>query len=75
MNTAELHQRAKDTLIKLQSGQLKKELAKEIFNGVGKIVNINKVGLEAIALGFPTDVPLCEITKEDAKKRIQERKK
>lgn len=68
MNHIELHKDMSDAFKKLKAGQYKPQLAKEIFNGAGKIINNAKTEIEAIKMGFIVEVPLLEITTDDVKK-------
>lgn len=68
MNHVELHTELSRTFKKLTAGQLKPQLAKEIFNGAGKIINNCRNELQAIHLGFDCDVPLLGIKQADAGK-------
>lgn len=68
MNHTQLHSDLSDTFKRLKSGQLKPALAKEIFNGAGKIINLAKAELTAIQMGIETEVPLLEITKSESRK-------
>lgn len=68
MDHVQLHNDLSDAFKRLKSGQLKPQLAKEIFNGAGKIINLAKTELTAIQLGVDTEVPLLGISKSDSKK-------
>lgn len=68
MNHVELHEKMSKTFIKLTTGEMKPQLAKEIFNGAGKIINNCRNELTAISMGIPLDVPLLEIKQVDCEK-------
>lgn len=68
MNHIELHKELSDTFKKLKSGKVDPKLAKEIFNGAGKIIANCKKELIAANLGIEIEIPLLEITKEESKK-------
>lgn len=75
MNHEQLHSDLSDCFKRLKSGQLKPQLAKEIFNGAGKIINLARTELTAIQMGVETSVPLLEITKNESKKLSSEASK
>lgn len=66
MNHVQLHADLSDVFKRLKTGQLKPQLAKEIFNGAGKIINLARTELTAIQMGCETEVPLLEIKKSDS---------
>lgn len=70
MNHIELHNQMSAMLKKLQNGQVKPQLAKEFFNGCGKILNNCSNELIAISMGAKVDIPLFEIKADDTVKLI-----
>lgn len=67
MDHTELHRDLSDAFKKLKAGILKPQLAKEIFNGAGKMINLAKTELQAIEMGVDLDVPLLSLKKGDVK--------
>jgi hypothetical protein len=67
MNHSDLHNDLSDCFKRLKAGTLKPQLAKEIFNGAGKIINLAKTELSARSLGVDMDVPLLEIKRGQVK--------
>lgn len=65
MNHVELHNALSKDFEALRKGELNPKLAREIFNGAGKIISNCKNELIAMNMGIPIDCPLLEIKKED----------
>lgn len=76
MNHVELHNKMSDVLDRLYKGQMKKEFAKEFFNGAGKLISNCKNELDGIQKGYQLDVPLLGIKAIDSqphKQLVQEK--
>lgn len=70
MNHVELHNDLSRTFKRLVAGQMKPQLAKEVFNGAGKIINNCRNELHAISMGVELEVPLLEIKRSESKKMV-----
>ena len=68
MNHIQLHNELSDTLLKLKSGEIEPKLAKEIFNGAGKLIANCRTELVAASFGIPMEIPLLEISKDDSRR-------
>lgn len=74
MDHVELHRHLSESFTKLKSGILKPQLAKEIFNGAGKMINLAKAELTAIDMGAEIEVPLLGLRKGEIKKSKEAKK-
>lgn len=66
MNHVQLHDRVSDILDKLIAGEVKPQLAREYFNGAGKLIANCKNELIAVNMGAKLDIPLLDITANDS---------
>lgn len=66
MNHIELHNELSDTLTKLKSGDINPKLAKEIFNGAGKLIANCRNEIVLASMGVPIDIPLMGISKKES---------
>lgn len=69
MNHKELHEIMSEDLKLLREGKIKPQVARERFNGAGKIIANCKNQLAAIHMGFSLDVPLLEIKKIEVERK------
>lgn len=65
MNHIELHHDLSDVFKRLKTGQLKPQLAKEIFNGAGKLINNCRNEIVGVQMGFDLEIPLLDIKKDE----------
>ena len=68
MNHIQLHKLLSETLIGLKKGTIDPSLAKQIFNGGGKIIANCRNELIAAHMGIEIEIPLLEISKKESAK-------
>lgn len=68
MNHIDLHNLLSDTLTKLKKGTIDPQLAKQIFNGSGKLIQNCRNELIAAHMGIPIEIPLLQISKKESSK-------
>lgn len=68
MNHIQLHSLLSETLAGLKAGTIDQSLAKQIFNGSGKLIQNCRNELIAAHLGIEIEIPLLEIKKAESKK-------
>lgn len=66
MNHTELHNEMSEAFKRLKAGVLKPQLAKEVFNAAGKMINLAKLEFDAQKEGFEIDCNLLQISKKEA---------
>lgn len=66
MNHVELHNQLSGVLADLLDGKAKPQFAREYFNGAGKLIANCKNELIAVSMGAKIDVPLLEISADEA---------
>lgn len=65
MNHKQLHDALCKDFEALRQGKIKPQMAREVFNGAGKIIANCKNELVAISMGIAVDIPLFDIKKEE----------
>lgn len=68
MNHEDLIKTMTEDLRDLRTGKIKPQLAKELFNGAGKIISLTMVELKANEMGYAVSVPILGITALDVEK-------
>lgn len=68
MNHIQLHNLLSETLTQLKKGTIDPQLAKQIFNGSGKLIQNCRNELIAAHMGIAIEVPLLEISKKESVK-------
>jgi hypothetical protein len=71
MNHVEAHKKMSSLISKLEKGEVKPQLAQQLFNGYGKLISNTKNELLAIRQGFPMDVPMLGIRQVDVINKLQ----
>lgn len=71
MNHIQLHEKLSEMLLDLQEGRTQPNLAREYFNGAGKLIANCKNELIASSMGASVDIPLLGLKSGDINPRTK----